>query len=219
VGRGDQQHEALNRSVPLLQARRSDLGLDVSYPRDRLDPDRHATAAQDHVPRAQVAGEWDRFFQADVPYRREAPLKTVKERELGLVAERWPGRIELRVQAKPDDSGVHYHVGEWDERNAPTLDTSQSPAGRAKAPRDIGLGEARAQPSLAQLITDGVKKPDDSTRGLGSLWLAVGAHAGMVGPAPLPDVDQRVVSAGVTYRPNLGRDYRAIPRDPGAVTG
>jgi hypothetical protein len=75
-----------------------------------------------------VAEEWDWFFQADVLRRREAPLESVQECELGLVTERWPGRIELGVETKADDSGVHRQVGEWDERNAPSLDAPQSPA-------------------------------------------------------------------------------------------
>jgi hypothetical protein len=53
-----------------------------------------------------VAEEWDRFFQADVPGRREAPPESVQERELGPVTERWPGGIELGAETKADNSGV-----------------------------------------------------------------------------------------------------------------
>jgi hypothetical protein len=174
VRRGDQKDEARGASVLLFQARRSNLGLDVSQPGDGLDPDGHAAAAQDHVPRAQVAGDWNRFLKADVPFRREAPLESIQERKLGLVAKRWPGWIELRVQAKPDDSGVHRQVGEGNERNASGFDAAQAPTCCAERSGYVGLIQARAQPSLAKVVTDAVEQPDDLTRDFGPSWLAVG---------------------------------------------
>jgi hypothetical protein len=88
-------------------------------------------------------------------------LESIQERELGLVAERWPGRIELGVEMKAHDSGVRRQVGEGDDPNAPVFDTPQPTTRSAEHPGYVGLVQPRAQPGFAKVVTDGVEQPND----------------------------------------------------------
>lgn len=165
-------------SLDRLRVGNTSFGLDPCPPRRRIG------SVDVRVPRAQIAVNRKRHFDAPAKARMQRRPKSLQKRQLSSISDRVPCRVRSQRKIQPNDRAPGAELRDRDARDGSVLEAPKAGVRCARGRRDVAQAQSRTNSSEPMICRD----PTHCIPGTPSATLRRPfpcSHRGRVSPTPL----------------------------------